>query len=1764
MPQDLDTNANVIAMMEAIDAALLAAGETPVGRIKAYSDASVGSVIREVFTATEYEEIFSEIERDVLSVVGINSESDILDMLDNYNDPSYTTPTGHRITPRIMLALLSGTVFSVVVIAKLASDYTKEEVDLAKLSLRTGDMIEIRKIQEKYKETEEWAKDFSPIGNYFETVHTIVNGTGVEGYLHELSHAAAAYQLYEWAKSEGIELDPVDKSIPELVAIEEGMAEVEEMRLLMVLEGIYKGKAGYALIPVRDIGFWEMAKIANGVYYYGLPLEVVQELTRLGLKDALIPGTEAAKYIRKYKILCEIYETLGFGSGTEFYSAYMQEIRNPSVGYMTANEFFDLQSKATPQENPRFLKLTFRTTGDVKITYEDLTEQIKSRSLTIAWLSDKFSRWKIALDLESDPYVVIIRIGGEEVSLDPRDGEFSIYLDELLSPGLFIYYENEGRADFYWGDDIIANVGFGTGGAGGQELMVDTLDIDAGIADMAGLSLPGVAATTFLHTWKLNLPSPSKPTITTVSFPKSLIERNGPLEDFVRKNVDEGRLLITTGGDNTRAYYNPQNDQMFKRLVGDITRIDECIFTEEIDGLYHDMIFDNEGNIVRYTVRSIDRKYSGEVVIIEDGEFLREELTIEPADNEIIVTVEGDKKVKAKFEIAKKSPTNTLSFEFREFTQKVTHKLKLWFNDRDLKYIAELEYDVGKRLAIDMEKAGLSIMKAGEDPQSWLAMFLFNDDAYSLGKLQELTTQMRAPGAPAGSEIKMFKYTVKRPSTPGGPLARVNAVYFGKGQPISSVGAIIGDEGLGLVFPDGVSYVTPNGKWVASVYEPGKMKLEFTGGIFTESELYHLDLTRFFGKEGVVAPECSEMSIAFDLDRGKMFFEARDIEVDRVTKWIFGGWDKKATVRIQFELVDKVFNSEGVMISAKVKSVTEVKYNIEPFGLMKLYENTLVRFLGSAVGTALFIGSINAFFVFLAYEGDVPESMLMGDVVRGSVSTAGWVSLGHFGMKRFARNLMKEGIYLGVKAGLTYATIIGILIEAGAHLAEGYYSQWKAGELIDLEVFNAKPTPGQNAYRAFLQWLDNIKAIPEWITTLYSKFPISAGTDEVLKRVIINRLYIQWLESQAEAPSRDEIQDELWAAEERARPYAEEFREDIIETYLKDISWDDTTWFYWYLPRYQDASEPEPPKPAADVADELKEKIILLQERLRSGVKGHAPINAYMGYTPSLRELRNITIAELEAMRDNLRAHAEENKFGTTSPTWTWHVAGLGRFIDCRLAGSTGISGGIFDDVVTLLKKWEIDPIEPPGSNLISDSSFEGIYSDLWLSSEYGDDEDNPSLLEKWNIELTAENLLEGPESLFVVPEGYLVDGGKYFWRVKAERATDVTLTSDTWNFTVKTDWAGSKPRSIGPVIIKDGMLHVYDSGSGYTPYFMRGVFYTATPIGKWDMSELTDAEYERDFALLENMGCNTIRVFEVNKTLLDKAELHNIKVIANFFIEDGLDFKLPDVRSHLIGQFREYVREFKNHPALLMWALGNEQNYKIYVAEDKEMERAWYTLANQMASAAYFEEGSEYHPVAIVNGKITFYYDGRTHAIGDSEIASDDDSLSYIDVWGINEYLGNSWEGNYFDNNTKTFFQKYAELTNKPLWISEFGVDAWHTNNPNDPSNGYLDESSQATYIIEGINQLANHQAGQPHDPLNPLIGFTLMSYSDEWFKTGYPDIHNYGGSQWNDLGTGVRQPDDFSNEEWYGIVSATPAMPVDTMTPRQVYNDLKGIWNP
>jgi len=358
------------------------------------------------------------------------------------------------------------------------------------------------------------------------------------------------------------------------------------------------------------------------------------------------------------------------------------------------------------------------------------------------------------------------------------------------------------------------------------------------------------------------------------------------------------------------------------------------------------------------------------------------------------------------------------------------------------------------------------------------------------------------------------------------------------------------------------------------------------------------------------------------------------------------------------------------------------------------------------------------------------------------------------------------------------------------------------------------------------------------------------------------------------------------------------------------------------------------------------------------------------------------------------------------------------------------------------------------------------------------------------------------------------------------------------------------------------------------TPFVIKGMVYEPTKIGQspdegtlmdwtradYNNNEIIDGPYEAwvdrnvndiqddgeraigDFALMQKMGVNTIRIYD-HKAIANKKILrelygkYGIMVIMGDLLGTyavgsgaswyrGTNYSDPEHRERLKARVREMVEAYKDEPYVLMWVLGNETNYGV-ANNSKRFPRPFYKFVNEVA--LMIKKMDVNHPVALCNGD-TLYLDIF------AELCPD------IDVLGVNSYRG--WQGFGFWHDVK-------RICGKPVMVTEYGAPAYWKGRTREEA-----ESAQREYLVGSWKDIFYNTAGYGYG--NALGGF-VFEWTDEWWKAYEPQEHDVH-EQWPGSVKG-----GWIYEEWFGITSQGAGRKSPYLRQiREGYYAYKKMWNP
>ena len=136
--------------------------------------------------------------------------------------------------------------------------------------------------------------------------------------------------------------------------------------------------------------------------------------------------------------------------------------------------------------------------------------------------------------------------------------------------------------------------------------------------------------------------------------------------------------------------------------------------------------------------------------------------------------------------------------------------------------------------------------------------------------------------------------------------------------------------------------------------------------------------------------------------------------------------------------------------------------------------------------------------------------------------------------------------------------------------------------------------------------------------------------------------------------------------------------------------------------------------------------------------------------------------------------------------------------------------------------------------------------------------------------------------------------------------------------------------------------------------------------------------------------GGNTIRTWglENAQEALDMAQKKGLKVMLGLWVQHerhGFDYNDPDKIQNQLNNFRVAVEKYKNHPALLIWGIGNE--YEL----DYSNTKVWAAV-NDIAKMV--KELDPNHPTSTV-----------TAGTNATKVKFINETMTAIDIYGINTY---------------------------------------------------------------------------------------------------------------------------------------------------------------
>lgn len=249
-----------------------------------------------------------------------------------------------------------------------------------------------------------------------------------------------------------------------------------------------------------------------------------------------------------------------------------------------------------------------------------------------------------------------------------------------------------------------------------------------------------------------------------------------------------------------------------------------------------------------------------------------------------------------------------------------------------------------------------------------------------------------------------------------------------------------------------------------------------------------------------------------------------------------------------------------------------------------------------------------------------------------------------------------------------------------------------------------------------------------------------------------------------------------------------------------------------------------------------------------------------------------------------------------------------------------------------------------------------------------------------------------------------------------------------------------------GFVNLKKELLAIFAS-LAFVCFSVSTVYSQVNPVtvaqqdGKWTLLVNGEPFYikgaggEKHMDVLLECGGNTVRTWGVENAqeVLDLAEKKGLKVMMGLWVQHerhGFDYNDEDKVAKQLESFRLAVRKYKDHPALLLWGIGNE--YELQYNNTK----VWKAV-NDIAEMVKQEDPN--HPTSTV-----------TAGTNDVKVGFVQKELTAIDIYGINTY-GNI--GNVHKVLEKANFER-------PYMITEWGPNG-HWESPKTRWGASIEQTS-------------------------------------------------------------------------------------------------------
>ncbi|WP_229420902.1 glycoside hydrolase family 2 TIM barrel-domain containing protein [Pseudoduganella albidiflava] len=293
-----------------------------------------------------------------------------------------------------------------------------------------------------------------------------------------------------------------------------------------------------------------------------------------------------------------------------------------------------------------------------------------------------------------------------------------------------------------------------------------------------------------------------------------------------------------------------------------------------------------------------------------------------------------------------------------------------------------------------------------------------------------------------------------------------------------------------------------------------------------------------------------------------------------------------------------------------------------------------------------------------------------------------------------------------------------------------------------------------------------------------------------------------------------------------------------------------------------------------------------------------------------------------------------------------------------------------------------------------------------------------------------------------------------------------------------------------------------------------------------------TDEELARDYALITEIGANTVRLahYQHAQAEYDLADRLGLVVwaeipLVNLTAPHGMAAATPAFIENAETHLRELIRQNHHHPSIAAWSIANEPNL---MGLWSPLKPATLPLLRRLAELSRDEDPSRPAVLASCCGTIP----GETTP-GEKQPGLDAPPEA-VDVFGVNVYAG--WYYGTTGDLGKYLDRVHAHYPAKSLSVTEYGAGGGLTQHSDNPLGG-------------PVNAM-----GRPHPE----------QFQAHVHETSWPQLRDrhylWGTWLWNmfDFSSPSRQEGDLTDTNNKGIVS------FDRSVRKEAFYFYKAHWNP